>query len=124
MAYTTSNARGGTLFLKIDGQLYDAKGSFTYNLGGDKKEGIAGADGVHGFKATPQIPYIEGAVTDSSSLNLAALVNIEEATVTLELINGKVIILREAWYAGEGQASHEEGEIGVRFEGMSADEVA
>lgn len=121
--YNTANARGGIIYLKVDGQLYDAKGSFTYSLGRDKKEGIVGADGVHGFKAVPQVPYIEGAVTDSRDLDLAQLAGIEDATVTLELINGKVITLRQAWFAGEGQVSNEEGEIGVRFEGMSAEEV-
>lgn len=121
--YNTANARGGVIYLKVDGQLFDAKGSFTYSLGLAKKEGIVGADGVHGFKATPQVPYIEGAITDSRDIDLAKLAGIEEATVTLELINGKVITLRQAWFAGEGQVTHDEGEISVRFEGMSAEEV-
>jgi hypothetical protein len=81
-----------------------------------------GADAVHGYKEVPQVPFIEGKITDSSDLDLAELCDVVDATVTLELANGKVIVLRDAWYAGEGTVDTDEGEIGVRFEGKSADE--
>jgi predicted heme/steroid binding protein len=58
------NRRAGRIYFKVDGTQYDAKGSFSYNLGADKRDGIVGADGVHGYKAMPQVPFIEGAVTD------------------------------------------------------------
>ncbi|MGD9664620.1 MAG: phage tail tube protein [Novosphingobium sp.] len=115
--------RGGTIFLKINGEIYFAKGSFTYNLGAPKRDAIIGADAIHGYKEVPQIPFIEGEITDNPSLDLDALARLENATVTLELANGKVITLRDAWHAGEGTGNTEEGNIAVRFEGMSADEV-
>lgn len=119
-----SNRRGGIMYLKVDGEIYDAKGAFTYNLGKPKNEAILGADGVHGYKSTPQVPFIEGEITDRAGLDLASLCETDEATITLELANGKVITLRDAWYAGEGTGNTEEGNIGVRFEGLSADEVS
>lgn len=115
--------RGGILFLKVGGERQDAKGNFTYNLGQPKRDGIVGADGVHGYKEMPQVPFIEGEITDRQTLDLAALLNVVDTTVTLELANGKVIVLRQAWYAGEGTGNTEEGNIGVRFEGLSAEEV-
>jgi hypothetical protein len=118
------NRRGGVLFLKVNGEIYDAKGNFTYNLGQPKREGIVGADSVHGYKETPQVPFIEGEITDRAGLDLAALCNLDDATATLELANGKVITLRNAWYAGDGTGNTEEGNIDVRFEGLSADEVS
>ena len=119
-----SQRRGGTISLQINGELQDAKGGFTYNLGRPKKEAIVGADGVHGYKETPQVAFVEGEITDRGTLDLAALVNLTDATVTLELANGKVIVLRSAWYAGEGTGNTEEGNVQVRFEGKSGEEIA
>jgi hypothetical protein len=112
----TNNRRAGRIFLKIDGDLYDAKGGFTYNLGRDKRDGIVGADGIHGYKETPQIPFIEGAITDRGDLDLEKLALQDNVTVTLELVNGKTIVLSNAWFAGEGGVSTEEAEISVRWE--------
>jgi len=114
---------GGIINLKVDGQLFKAKGAFTYNLGSARREGVVGADVVHGFKETPQIPYIEGEITDDLNLDLKALQAITDATITLELAVGKVIVLRNGWYAAEGNVQTEEGNIQVRFEGLNAEEV-
>lgn len=115
--------RGGIIFLKIDGEIYNAKGEFTYNLGKPKRDAIVGADAIHGYKEVPQIPFIEGEITDTPAMDLEKLVTVENATVTLELANGKVISLREAWYAGEGTGNTEEGNIAVRFEAISGEEI-
>lgn len=118
------NRRVGLLYFKVDGTQYNAKGNFTYNLGNDKREAVVGADRVHGYKVMRQVPFIEGEITDSGDLSLATLQNLDESTVTLELENGKSIVLRDAWYAHEGTGGTEEGGIPVRFEGYSAEEVA
>ena len=115
--------RGGIIFLNIDGVRHDCKGAFDYNIGAPKRDAIVGHDTVHGYKELPQVSFIEGAITDRGTLALETLLNIKQATVTLELANGKVIVLRDAWFAGEGTGNTEEGEIEVRFEGMSADEI-
>jgi len=115
----TNNRRAGRIYLKIDGVLHDAKGSFSYNIGQDKRDGIVGADGIHGYKETPQIPFIEGAITDRSDLDLEALVKQDNVTVTLELVNGKTIVLANAWFAGEATVTTDEAEIAVRWESRS-----
>jgi hypothetical protein len=120
MSQTSSNnRRAGRIFLKIDGVLHDAKGSFSYNLGRDKRDGIVGADGIHGYKETPQIPFIEGAITDRGDLDLEALARQDNVTVTLDLVNGKTIVLANAWFAGEATVTTEEAEISVRWESRS-----
>lgn len=119
----TKNRKAGIIYLKIDGEARDAKGAFTYNLGQPKREAIVGADAVHGFKETPQVPMIEGEITDASDLDLEKLVTIDDATITLELNNGKTIVLRQAWYAADGDGNTEEANLQVRFEGMSAKEI-
>lgn len=110
----SKNRIGGMISLKVNGDIYFAKGNFTYNLGKPKREGVVGADVVHGYKETPQIPFIEGEITDRNELRLEELVTLDDSTITLS----------EAWYAGEGTGNTEEGNIACRFEGMSCEEVA
>lgn len=115
--------RGGMISLQLNGEIQDCKGSFTVNLGRPTREAIVGADRVHGYSEKPQVAYIEGEITDRGTLDLDKLVTLTGATVTLETAVGKVYVLRDAWYAGEGTLSTEEGNIAVRFEGISAEEV-
>jgi len=112
------NRVGGIIFLKVDGQQYKVKGSWSYNLGEDKKEAVVGMDGVHGFKVTPQVGFVEGTITDRGDLSVEALLRTEDATITLELANGKVISFAEAYFAGDGNITTEEGEIEARFESI------
>jgi hypothetical protein len=118
-----SQRRAGTLYFRINGTMYDAKGNFSYNLGKDKREAIVGADKVHGYKSTPQVAFIEGEITDRGDLDLETLVSMDDATVTLELANGKVIALYGAWYASEGTAQTEEANIQARFEAPKGEEI-
>lgn len=118
-----SNRVGGIIQLKINGVEMSAKGAFTYNIGRNKKEAVLGADRVHGYKEMPQIAFIEGEITDRYNMDLDALVNTTDATVFLALGNKKLITLRQAWFAAEGTGNTEEGNIGVRFEGMSGEEA-
>ncbi len=114
----------GKISFNVGGVRQNAKGSFSYNLGRSIREAVVGSDTVHGYMEKPQVAFIEGEISDRSGLDLAALVDVTSETVTLELGNGKVIALREAWFAGEGTGNSEEGNIAVRYEGISADEVA
>jgi hypothetical protein len=116
--------RGGTIQVTIDGVRVDAKGNYSYNLGRPVRESIIGADGVHGYIERPQPAFIEGEITDRVDLDLAALVSATNISVHLELAIGKSIALRNAWFAGEGTGNSEEGNIAVRFEGQSGEEIS
>lgn len=118
------NRRAGLIQLYIDGRLHDAKGSWSYHLGPVTREGIAGADRVHGYKEQVSLPMIEGAITDAADLSLSQLQALTDTTVQLVLGNGKTIVLRNAWFAGDGNGTTEEGEVAVRFEGLSAEELS
>jgi len=119
-----SQRKGGIIQVQVNGEVFQAKGSWSYNLGRPKREAIVGTDTVHGYKETPQVSFIEGEITDRGDLDLAVLVSLIDSTVTMTLANGKVIVLRDAWYAGEGTGNTEEGNIGVRFEGLGGEEIA
>ena len=110
---------GGIIYIKVNGESIPAKGdAFTYNTGRPKSEAVKGTDGVHGFKQTIQVPFIEGMTTDLSTLAAERLKDTSGATVILEANNGKTIVLRDAHYTAEGDTTTEEGEIQLRFEGL------
>jgi predicted heme/steroid binding protein len=112
---------GGLISIAVNGTRLDAVGSFDWNDGTAIKTGMVGHDRVHGFQELPAIPFIEGEIRVTPGLDLRAIKNTRDATVTLELPSGHVIVLRNAWFAGEGTASTEEGNMGARFEGLSCD---
>jgi hypothetical protein len=119
-----SNRISGIVEGTLNGNLLQLKGNWTYNLGKPKREGIVNADGrVPGYKETGQVPYIEGEITDASDFNVANFLTTDDATFTLKLANGKIIVLRDAWYAGDGDIGSEEANIQTRFEGKSAEEI-
>ncbi len=118
------NRIAGTLFFKVDGAQYKAKGNFEYDLGAPKREAITGPDSVHGYKEMPKVPYITGAITNDATVDLATLFELDGVTVTLEQANGKTVVLENAWYAGDGKGTTEEAEVDIRFEGLSAKEIS
>lgn len=120
----SNQRKGGIIQVQTGGVIQDAKGNFTYNLGAAMRSAVVGSDAVHGYMEKPQVAFIEGELTDRGDLDLRALVTAKDITVTLTLANGKVITLRDAWFAAEGTGNSEEGNIGVRWEGKSADEVS
>ena len=114
---------GGLAYIKADGVSIAAKGDFTYNTGQNKREMVAGIDGVHGVKEMIQVPFIEGATSDISDVDLERIKNIQDATVELQNNNGKTFVLRNAYYTSEGEHSTAEGEVGLRFEGLTGEVI-
>ncbi len=120
-----SQRRGGIIFLKVDGEQWPAKGNFSYGLGKFQREAILESSGVGGYKESSTVPFIEGEITDRPEISLDAIAAITDATVILELANDKVIALRNAWSVNSDGLTGEtdEGNIKVRFEGLSAEEI-
>lgn len=110
--------KGGTIQLQVNGTVYLAKGDFSYNLGIPLREEIMGADTLHGYKETPQAAFIEGEITDMIDLDLASVLRQNNVTVTLDLAVGKLFVLSDAFFAGEGTANTGEGNIAVRWVGL------
>ena len=105
----------GEISVKANGEVYWAKGNFTYNSGELKREPIYGANGrIQGYKTVPNDPTIEGELTDYGTFKLKSLVTLKDATVTLDLANGKTFILRQAWYSGDGNVSTDEATINFK----------
>jgi len=114
---------GGLISLQINGEVFNAKGDWEYGFGLPKRSAMVGAERVHGFTEEPQVPYVQGEITDRNGVDVRALQNVTNGTIVLQLGNGKVIILREAYHAGEGSVHVKEGNIAVRYEGAGMEEA-
>lgn len=124
MPQTPSNLRrAGLIGLDLDGETFDVVGNVVYSLGKAVREGLPGADRMHGYRETPGTPFAEMSLRDGSGVDLADLVTRDDSTLQLLLSNGKTFVLEQCWQAGTGEVSSESGEISARFEGMAAEEI-
>lgn len=110
-----NRVRGGLLAVKIDGVTYSGIGNFTFNQGLRMNTALLGATGVDGYSSAPQAAFIAGEFRDGEDVDLEKLVQTDDATVTLELANGKTFVLANAWFEGEGTGNTEQGNFAVRF---------
>ena len=118
-----NNRIAGVAYIFVDGRQYPLRGNLTISIDTVERVGVAGMDGVHGFTETPRVPFIEGDFSDIGQLSLITLQNMVNITVTAELANGKVYVLRNAWTSTAREFKAAEGQATVRFEGMAAQEI-
>jgi len=114
---------GGIITLRLNGEVQKAKGVFSYNIGAPMREEVIGSNGDVDFSEKPQAPMVEGEITDRGDMDLRALLLFENGTVTLELANGKTIVIGGAFFAGSGEVQTEEGNIKVKFIGSTGEEA-
>ena len=114
----------GVAFLKIDGMQYALKGGLTVSPSPTERTGIAGQDYVHGFQELPRVPFIEGDVSTDPTLSTEQLDAVTDSTVTAELANGRVYVLRNGWCKSALDINAHDGQIRVRFEGEACNELA
>ena len=113
----------GVAYIFVDGRQYPLRGNLTVSIDTIEREGVAGMDGVHGFIEKPRVPFIEGDFSDIGQLSLIQLQNMVDVTVTAELANGKVYVLRNAWTSTAREFKAAEGQATVKWEGMAAEEL-
>lgn len=118
-----NNRIAGVAYIFVDGRQYPLRGNLTISIDIVARTGVAGMDGVHGYTETPRVPFIEGDFSDIGQLSLITLQNMVNITVTAELANGKVYVLRNAWTSTAREFKAAEGQATVRFEGMAAEEI-
>ena len=123
MALACPNRIAGVAYLRVDGVQYALKANLTISIDSFIREGVPGMDGVHGYKETPQTPYISAEISDLGGLSLQNLRAMCNNTVTAELANGKTYILRNAWTAAAMELNVADGQVTVRWEGMRGEEL-
>lgn len=113
----------GVVSLRVNGDVLRLKGNVTYGLGGQVREPIEGQTGLVGFMVKNQGAFIEVESIDASDVDLGALQNMQDATITCQLRNGKTVVVSEASVVGRIEVSGEDGGFTVRFEGPNGKEI-
>lgn len=114
---------------RIAGVAYVYGGGLNFSLKSDLeiddqenvREMLAGQDGVHGFKETPKVPSVTMTVSTDRDVDIEGLRKLEDVTITCELANGTVYVLRNAVYVDESTVNTTEGEVSLKFSGESGD---
>lgn len=116
-------AIAGTAYLKINGETKTLGGSWSVSPTTTVKTGSTGLSGYTGYTEAPRVPYMEGSLVDTGGLSIKELEKITDATITVELVNGKTFVGQEMFVAGEPSEDLATGEVSVRFEGRNIDEM-
>jgi hypothetical protein len=107
----------GTAFFRINGVQYQLAGEMKLNPLSEKRTAEVGIDGSVTPKVEPVAPFIECAVRDRADVDPIPLHSMWDETVTVELTNGTVWTLSNAFYTGDGDLDGKEGTHAVRFHG-------
>lgn len=116
-------AIAGTAYIKINGEQKTLAGSWKVSPTKIIKTGVTGLSGIAGHTETHRVPYMDGSFIDAGSLSIAELEALDNATITLELTNGKTYLGRGMYLAGEPEHDLSNGEVSVRFEGTEISEM-
>lgn len=114
---------GGEHKLYIDSKEYILKGDPTYDLGGTKRTPIDTVGGKVFSKRETVHSSISGTIVNTSELDLVALREIKDATITLECPNGKVVVFKNAFFTEDLSVSGGEGEVSFAFAADPAEEI-
>lgn len=114
---------GGIAYVKVDGKQLTLEGKLTVAITKVTREGKAGASGVAGYTETPRVPSIEGTFFKTAAVSIDELQAITDATVQVELNDGSIYVLRNAWQAGDIDVDAIAGTFDLKFEGMDGEEI-
>ena len=115
---------GGVHKMYIDSVMFLLKGDPEYDIGGTKRTVLRGSDGLmHGSKKEVTGSRISGTTTNTSELDIAALRETNDATITLECPNGKVVSFPHCVFTGDPTVTGSEGEVSFEFTGDVATEI-
>lgn len=106
----------GTCFFKIDSDQLSLTGGIETPLNTSVKESITGLDGSNDYKETFRAPFIKGTFKVPKDFPLDKLSR-DDMTITAELANGWVYVLKNAWVEGEVNHNAEEGTAEIQFSG-------
>jgi hypothetical protein len=118
-----SNRVAGISRITVDGRSELLAGDLTYSMARVTRESKIGQDKVHGFSEMPIPGFIACTLRDRGGLSVAELNAMTNVTVVVEAFNGKIITGSGMWTVETQEVSGTEGTIGIRWEGVSVEEV-
>lgn len=111
------NLIAGFAYVTVSGQSFRLAGEGTYRLSTNTRTTLVGQDGVHGYSETPSAGQIKWKCRDGAAVSVSAVSDMTNETILLALANGKMIVARNGWRAGEPpEVSSEDGTFPLEFD--------
>ena len=111
----------GRAFIQAGGIRLASLPGAEIDTGAMERKAVIGDAGVLGYTETPTVPYVECTVQHDSETSLQEFADMVDVKVSFDTDSGKSYVLWGAWRAGTVKMS--KGEVKLRFEGMSCEEV-
>lgn len=116
---TPTNRRlAGITTASVNGQVISVT-EFSWSPGTVKRESMTSLSGVDGYSEMPRAPYIAGKFRDSQSNSVTAFNGMADATVVVQLANGKQIVGHNLWNTAETDVAGAEATFDFKFEGAA-----
>lgn len=118
----TSRRLAGTAYVTVNGITIMVAGQFKYSPSTWKRETLVGMDYVHGYKETPNAPFISCQVRDSGGTSVADFNGQTNVNIVVELANGKTIIGTGMWTVDTQEVDSADAVFEVKWESGSVTE--
>jgi hypothetical protein len=113
----TSRRLAGITSFTVNGSNF-AVTEFAWDPGSVERTTMTSLSGVDGYKEEPAAPYISGKFRDGASVSVTGFTQLYNATVVVQLANGKQIVGHNMWYTGRPGTSGAEANFDFKFEGV------
>lgn len=113
----------GTAFITVDGVTHLLDAECSYSVAKVSKSTKSGMSGVYGRIETPRACFIAGTFVDRGGLRVEDFADMDDVTVRLELISGKVIVLAGAHTTDAAEVNAATGSFQARWESGNGREL-
>lgn len=114
----------GVAYVKVDGRQFNLEGSLKVMPSRIKRTGLVGLSGpLPAFKQEWQHAAIEGAFFADRGVTFQDLENVTNATVQIELADGRAFVMRNAWSTAGFEIDAAAGTFTLRFEAPEMVEI-
>jgi hypothetical protein len=116
---TPTNRRlAGITVASVNGITYPIT-EFSWSPGVVKRETMTSLSGVDGYAENPRAPYVAGKFRDGASVSVTSFNAMTNATVVIQLANGKQIVGHNLWNTAETDVAGADATFDFKFEGVS-----
>lgn len=111
----------GRAFITVGGKRLASKEGAKLGFGNLERTAELGDSGVLGYKEKPTVPYVECTISHGVDTSLKEFADMVDVVVSFDTDTKRSFVLRNAWNAKALEM--DKGEVSLRFEGMSLEEV-
>jgi hypothetical protein len=109
----------GVAHLSVGNVMLALRGNFTVSHSMVERTMLAGQDGIHGYQELPRVPYMEADISTVPNFDIQTLDGQTDVTVLAQLANGWFFQLADATCKAGLEQNTRDGQVRVRWEGMS-----